>query len=234
MMLKYIYTAIFIVLLASCKKEKIAPWETPDRYIQFQKKESDTMIFSYLFQPSSVTSYTIKVPLKMIGFLPDKNLDYTVEVIPELTTINPSLYSMSLTNVFRAGFTMDSIPVEIKRDPILKTQSVYLALQLKTNQDMKTGQTEFVRQIVKINDLVFQPKWWNANIVYYYMGVYTDKKFRTFIDVIGTGDLDAVNVNTIYEFVRQFKYYLQAQKEAGTPVLEDDGTDMLSTIAMVG
>ncbi len=231
---KFIYILLSILFLSSCKKEKIESWETPDRYIQFQKKVSDTIIFSYLFHPGSVTNYTIKVPVKMIGFLPDQNLDYTVEIIPELTTINPSLYSMSLTNEFRSGLIFDSIPIEIKRDPIMKTKSLYLGLRLKANQNWKTGQTEFIEQIVRINDMVFQPKWWNSNITNYYLGTYTDKKFRTFIEVIGTGDLDAVNVNKIYEHVQTFKIYLQQQKEAGTPVLEDNGTDMLSTIKMVG
>ncbi len=85
-----------------------------------------------------------------------------------------------------------------------------------------------------ISNKVAKPAWWIGNVETLYLGKYTEKKFRTFMAVTGVGDITPYTDFEKRDLYLQFKHYLIAMKDAGTPVLEDDGTDMLSTVPLIG
>jgi hypothetical protein len=65
----------------------------------------------------------------------------------------------------------------------------------------------------------------------YYLGAYSDKKYTLFLEVVGV-DLTGANDNLLRHYSLLFKKYLNDQKAKGTPVLEEDGTEMV--VAVLG
>ncbi|MBO5710649.1 MAG: hypothetical protein J6R62_03925 [Rikenellaceae bacterium] len=47
-----------------------------------------------------------------------------------------------------------------------------------------------------------------------------------FIKVTGVADFDSEDYGLLREYTNTFKRYLERMKAAGTPVLEDDGSEM--------
>lgn len=116
----------------------------------------------------------------------------------------------------------------------MATKSFLLVLNIVEGGDIFPGQISNIRKVISMNDMVSKPSWWDAVMERSYLGVYTELKYRKFMEVTGVGNLGLYDKNHQRVYMLQFKYYLMDQKAAGTPVLEADGTDMLSTIPLIG
>ena len=71
-----------------------------------------------------------------------------------------------------------------------------------------------------------KPQWWNSNVTRYFLGDYSDKKYRLFIAVTGKTEIDVANEEELRYYTLLLKYHLLAEKEAGRTVYEDDGKEM--------
>lgn len=74
--------------------------------------------------------------------------------------------------------------------------------------------------------MIAKPNWWTDNVTSYYLGVYSDKKYRLFIQETGKADIDSDNIEELRYYSIMFKHYLQKKKDADEMVREDDGTEM--------
>lgn len=233
--MKRIYIAGLMLascFLANCKKEEIAVYDT-GHYVQFTNSNLDTISLSFFFYPNQ-DQVKVALPVKLVGLMPTEDLHYKIGVSGEGTTAMPAHYTLADEFVFRKGLAMDTAYVLINKRPDLATQTFTLALQIAADGDVLPGQTNYTRRIFRINDMISRPNWWNATVESTYLGRYTEKKFRTFMAVVGVGDITPYSSFEQRDLYLQFKYYLIRMKEAGTPVLEDDGTDMLSTVPLIG
>lgn len=229
---KYSIYAVLIMCLLSCKKKNIETYNGGE-YVQFTNSFLDTVNLSFFFYPNQ-NQVSVTMPVKLVGNLPATDLNYKIEVDKDATTALPEHYTIAPDFIFKKGRTKDSATVVINRRPDLTSKTFQLALVIKAGNSLIPGQSTYTRRIFKINDMVSKPAWWNADCERIYLGKYTEKKFRAFMQVVGIGDISTYSSFEQRDFFLQFKYYLIKMKDAGTPVLENDGTDMLSTVPLIG
>jgi hypothetical protein len=227
-----LYCLLLSLLAVSCKKEKIDLYDGA-HYVQFTAAQADTITLSFFFYAGR-QDVDVQLPVKLVGLMPGKDLGYRVEMDTAGTTALQKNYTLPGTYSFSKGQSLDSAVVTIHNSPELATNEYLLALKIVSTAEVLRGQTNYTRRIIKINDRVSKPAWWDVNMDRFYLGVYSEKKFRKFMEVTGVGDLSKLNTSEQRVQMLKFKYYLMDMQTAGTPVLETDGTDMLSTVPLIG
>lgn len=221
-----------LLAFTACKKEKMTVYSSP-QFIQFANRIEDTIILSFFFYPNQ-DQVTVALPVKLTGFMPAEDLKYEIGTDATLTSASAQHYSLASEYVYRKGRTSDTARLVIKKAPDLNSKSFYLVVQMKGGSTVFPGQIEYQKRVIKINNIISRPSWWNTAMVTTYLGAYTDRKYSKFIEVVNVGDLSLFTVSEQRELMLQFKYYLIEMRDAGTPVLEEDGKDMLSTIPLIG
>lgn len=230
---QYIFgLALASFLLANCKKENIETYNA-GHYVQFTKLSSDTINLSFFFYPN-VQSVDVDLPVKLIGKMSDQDLPYKLKVLADSTNATPDLYTIPDMFTFTKGQSQDTARITIKNRADLTTNTYKLTVQIAAAGDVQSGQAGYSRRVFMISNKVTKPAWWVGNVETLYLGKYTEKKFRAFMAVTGVGDINPYTDFEKRDLYLQFKHYLIEMKDAGTPVLEDDGTDMLSTVPLIG
>lgn len=202
-------------------------------FIQFTQVLTDTTNLSFFFYPGK-EDLSIAMPVRLVGTMPDANIKYELKVDAKATTAQTRHYSLPASFEFRKGLAVDTAYVTIKKTPEMATTTYLLVITIAPEGEARPGQTAYARRIFRINDMVTKPSWWDSNMDRFYLGEYTERKFRKFMEFTGVGDLSEKSDTEKTELIKRFKYYLIQMKDAGTPVLEDDGSDMLSTIPIAG
>ena len=106
-----------------------------------------------------------------------------------------------------------------------------MCIRDRSTTDFLLGQTECRSAIIYVSNVVAKPNWWTDNVTRNYLGAYSDKKYRLFIQETGKADIDSDNIEELRYNTIIFKHYLQKKKDANEMVREDDGTEM--TVALV-
>lgn len=228
---KSIIALLIGVALGGCKKVNLTTYNA-DRYLQFVADYRDTVALSFFLYPKQ-EQFKVALPIKLTGQITTQDLPYSLKV-NEATTASAKLFSIPQSYSFHTGLPVDTAYVTINKLPELKGKEVLLVLDMAGGPNFLIGQTINTRRVIRISDKVSKPSWWDAVMETTYLGKYTDKKFATFIQVVGEGDISIYSDEKKRDMMLQFKYYLIKMRDAGTPVLEDDGTDMLSTIPLIG
>lgn len=224
--------ALVVITMSHCKKSAILTYNSVN-YIQFTDNSKDTVNVSFFIRPHD-NLIRVPVAVKIIGQLPEKDTKYTVEIDAKETNALPVYYTLPASFVFGKGKTTDTAYIDFHRHNDLLNKSFLLQLRITGLDDGKPGQTTFLKKVFRIEDIARKPSWWDWSMESNYLGTYTDKKFRVFMDVTGVGMLDKYSLSEQREFMLAFKHYLVEKMEDGDPVLEEDGTDMLSTVPLIG
>lgn len=227
-----LYIIFLSVLAVSCKKEQMKAYSS-DHFLQFTQSETDTLTLSFFFHAGK-NDVDVVMPVRLVGLMPEKNLTYKIKVDAKATTAMPKNYSLSEQFEFKTGQAIDSAFVTIHKSTELLTSEYMLALEIIAANDLLPGQSSHIRKIIKINDKVSKPVWWNADMDRFYLGNYSERKFRKFMEVTGVGNLNLLTPSEQRVQMIKFKYYLIDMKAAGTPVLELDGSDMLAGVPLIG
>lgn len=220
-----------LIGITACKRNEILPYHG-DRYLQFVNKYTDTIPVSFFLYPDK-DEFQVKLPVKMVGYQTTENLSFLISVDDKATTAFPTLFKVDKTGTFKKGQARDTLIVNVFRKEELKGKETLLVLDLVANSNFQLGEVISRRQVLRITDKVSKPVWWDATMTSTYLGVYTDEKFRKFIEVTGEGDLDIFTTEQKRDIMLEFKYYLIKMRDLGTPVM-DGSTDMLSTIPLIG
>ncbi|MDR1719753.1 MAG: DUF4843 domain-containing protein [Dysgonamonadaceae bacterium] len=223
----YIYL-LFVGLLGAmiaCQEEEIMVYHDVD-YIQFSKAVTDSSTCSFLAYPNQ-TEQQFPIAVELIGMLSDRDREYKVSVFADYSTASTANYRLPDRFVLKAGQTKDTCYLTAIKTEQIGRQAVRLTLQIEETSDFKVGKTEKSAAIIYISNVISQPDWWQDwNFEYYYLGTYSDKKYRTFIEVTGVADVDVNDTAALKELVIIFKNYLKQKKDAGETIYEDDGTEM--------
>lgn len=224
--------AASILLFTSCKKQGIEVYNG-GRYLQFATSIQDSISFSFFYHLGK-DEVNIPLPVKLVGQVFSGDQQYKVEALPSEGSTPAANYSLPQAQVFRKGVTRDTAWVTLKNTPDLLTRDLRLVLRISGGNSIKPGQTDAIYKIIRLTAKVSKPTWWDNNMNTYYLGRYSEKKFRTFMEVTGVGDLEPYDNNQRLILFLRFKYYLIDQKTNGTPVYMEDGADMLSTVPLLG
>lgn len=255
-MKKYIKTIITLCVVAlafsACEKEEIATFNGKDViYFQwaidgkeFASQKIDSTAISFALElPTEVTDSLVLVPVKIQGYVSSKDRTVTVEVMEESTAQKDIHYTIPDEITVSANEYIGYIPVTLIRTEDMKVQEVSLKLQLLENENFKVdlwGEElsdnnpnrilSYKEFEITISDMLTEPDRWS--VLEKYLGAFSVKKYYLIAEV---NEMPLPNYNVLtasfwpdfYGHVAVLKAYLEAQENAGTPILEEDGTEMV-------
>lgn len=222
------YTKILLaaaLIVASCAKENIPTYKevSGERYIYFAKAEQDSSDVSFYSYPGQkVIEYPIVV--KSTGYSTSEGT-FSVNVLKEYTTAGDGDYSLAKKFTFRPESQVDTFYVKLNYSSKLDNEKVRIVLELEETPDFKLGMTDSRVAIIWFHNNLVKPSWWNSSVSAYYLGTYSDAKYKLFLEVVKV-DLDGADNSLIRHYTLVFKKYLEDRKAAGNPALEEDGTEI--------
>ncbi len=252
-MKKYFYTSLLIAIMVlgfvSCSNEDIPAYSGKDIvYFEWAKSGTggrsliliDSMSYSFAYQLPSVTDTTIKVPIKVQG--PTKNTDRKVNLeVSQTSTAQAGVhYTIPETIVVPADSVRAIVPITLNRVADLKDAILSLKIELLANENFETSiyNTKEANNIDRVlsytqfeitfSDILTQPAKWS--VLSNWLGPWSTKKLYLLAEVNNMPVPDYNDFPDLVEFfahVAVLKAYLKKQKEAGTPVLEDDKSEMV-------
>lgn len=222
------YTKILLaaaLIVSACAKENIPTYKevSGERYIYFAKAEQDSSDVSFYSYPGQkVIEYPIVV--KSTGYSTSEGT-FSVNVLKEYTTAGDGDYSLAEKFTFRPESQVDTFYVKLNYSSKLDNEKVRIVLELEETPDFKLGMTDSRVAIIWFHNNLVKPSWWSSSVSAYYLGPYSDAKYKLFLEVVKV-DLDGADNSLIRHYTLVFKKYLENRKAAGNPALEDDGTEI--------
>lgn len=228
-------TIIFLTSLSvfasfSCKKQGFQLYESGD-YIQFTRHINDSVMSSFLALPND-DEQPFGLPVELVGHPSDSPRPYKITVVEAETTAKPDSYSIPETFTLGAHKTVDTAWIVLKKTPEISVEPARLVLRIEGTDQLQVGQTSHSAAIVRISNVIAQPTWWNSTVSGRFLGTYSDKKFRLFIEVTGVIELDPTDQELVRTHTIKFKNYLLQEKDAGRTVYEENGSEM--TVSLLG
>lgn len=211
--------------LVGCRREEIPTYadSTSERFIYFSRSESDSTDLSFYSYPGE-TSIKYPIAVQSSGYS-TQDAEFKISVMEEYTTAETSDYALPDKYIFRGGIERDTIYVRFNYSPKLDDEKIRLVIRLDSNENFSQGPSTNIVAVIWVHNNIVKPAWWTSSVSSYYLGPYTDEKYREFLNVVKVDLTDADN-STIRNYALIFKQYLAARKAAGDPVLEKDGTEM--------
>ncbi|MBD0833450.1 DUF4843 domain-containing protein [Aestuariibaculum sediminum] len=254
-MKKILYTLIIFCSLAltivSCAKEELPFFEGKNVvYFEWAKEGTpgnrfqtiDSMSVSFAFDLPEITETVVQLPVKLQGYPVSNDRIVNLEIVGASTSIEGTHYSMPTTVVIPADSIRGYLPITFYRTPDLKEDAVSLKIKLISNEDfdanlLSTNDAANADRLASYNefeitlsDILTEPAIWSS-FMGYYLGDFSPKKLYLFAEVNGIPvpnyDEEQADLNSFFAYGKVFKNYLADQKAAGTPVLEEDGSEMI-------
>lgn len=231
--MRYLFVIITLICLYSCEEAKFATYEA-DNYVQFTNALKDSTIISFTYYPGK-DELLLPLPVEMSGHLVTQNLEYKVVVDKELSTaVEGTHFELPTSMNIKASAVSDTCWLKLKKTPEMKTEEFRIVLRMVDSESLLRGPLSNSIAIVRVNDKLTKPDWWNNNVKAYYLGVYSDKKYQLFIEVTGKADLTGIPDSELRTYALQFKYWLAEQKAQGNTIREDDEKQTEMTVAVMG
>lgn len=229
----YLLLAVCMGVFCGCSQEGFDTYQA-ENFIHFDKNINDSTTFSFAYDPS-LTEGNIDIKLSIISRLVDKDRHFAVKFLPEESTAKEGV-DFSIANndmTVKANDSIGYLKVHVMKTAALSGKSVKAIFTVEETSDFKPGLVSNRKAKLIITDKLTQPTWWDTWHVSSGLGVYSDKKFRLFIQVTGKDDLTLIKDGGKMEYtdmrgyVTMFKYWLIEH-----PQTEDNGEQM--TVPIVG
>ncbi len=218
-------------LSGGCKSDEIMTYSGTE-YIQFRRSFADSVTVSFL-NAGGTPSYDYPVGVELVGNPVAHDRTYRVEVVENYTTAPAANYQLPAEFVLPAGEVEASFGVNLINTPNLSNEQIRLTLRIVSSEQLKAGATLNTVFVIWFTDKVSQPAWWNSAITTSYLGAYSEKKYRLFVEVTGVADLTGAADFDLRGYTLIFKTYLRDEAAAGRIVYEADGTTPMS-VTLIG
>lgn len=223
MKLKY-FTALLAAaaLFANCTKEEIGTYNelTSYRFMTFASTTNDVSFFSY---PGKTT---IEYPIIVTSSgYSETDMPYKVSVVADSTTASSSDYTMPDTFILKQKCVADTFYVKFNYTEKLDTGKLRLTLKIEATENFKEGESSHAMTDIWFHNNLVKPDWWTSTVTSYYLGSFTELKYKYFLQVVQVDLSDADN-STIRHYALIFKAWLAEQDAAGNTIREADGTPM--------
>lgn len=218
------FIAIFAAAAAICACEQIDIQKyddlTSDRYLYFN---ADTSYVSFMtYGGADVVEYP--VILQASGFS-EAAQKYGIKVSKSGTTASDSDFELPSSFEFAPKAVKDTFFLKLKYSDKFDTDTLTIALDIVENEVFKLGPSNRVHRVLHVHNAIVKPDWWTSSVTSYYLGTYSDLKYKTLLKVIGH-DLDGCTNAEIRYYALIFKQWLADQAAAGNTVKEANGTAM--------
>ena len=223
--------ALMAGVFTACSEDKLDMY-SGGNYLQFKNPMTDSVSVSFMLLPGQQT-YKVGLPLYLIGRPSEVEREYICEVYKSGVDDAPAAaYTLPQKFTFAANAVTDTLWLTCNLTPEMTTNNYRLVLLLKESKDFGLGSNGYNGAIIRITNMITKPDWWTTTCTNYFLGAYSDAKYRVFIKVTGVADFDSSNPGLLREYTNQVKRHLIKMKEAGTPELEDDGSEMSVKMAL--
>ena len=217
-MKKYVYLILFFVGVLGCNEREIEVYKA-ENYISFTNVQQDTMEVSF-FLLGNLSEYACPIEIRYTGIPQEVEQEFSVVVLKDETTMKEGYYQLPEKPMFQPMSMLDTFYVNLINYEDLATEKVLLCLELRENAMFKLGDRDYRRIYLQVNDNAAKPEWWDDRVDEYFLGIYSDKKFRLLMQVVQP-DLTNVSESWIRAWALEFKDYLDAN-----PTEDEDGSLM--------
>lgn len=235
-----------IFLFVGCDEREIIKFNH-DHEVYFEKffmnaispgtEQADSTSISFFFEPEDSKSVEAELTVCLSGRKLNEDLNFGLRVVEEETTATSGEYEIDESYTFRAReipedatVIKDSIKIRFFKSERLgdMPNGIQLVVELVGGEDIGVGQYERSRAVVILRKEPVQPEWWNEEVEGSLLGVYTAKKYKTFLlNIKGSEKLDGMLIKSrpdrAIQLVMAFKKWLDRQNP---PILEEDGSLM--------
>ena len=185
--MRKLYTLLIVFatcLFAGCEENGESGYYDDMDRIYFVK---DSIICRLGEMQMGVETYTVQVPLKVLGEPWDENRMFKVSVNRELTTAPENIYTSLPTEFVVMKDSVNAyIPIELLRDRIdPMVDTVYqIVLDLEVNDTFGLGVQEKLQSKVVFSNYLQEPEWWYA-LEFVYWGAYQPEKYQKMMEYWG-------------------------------------------------
>ena len=221
-MKNYLYLILIIIGVTSCQIDEIDVYSSPS-FIAFTNPEKDTIEVSF-FMLGNLSEYNCPIVVRHTGIPSNEKKKFKVIALTDSTSMKSGYYSIPSSLTFKPMSHLDTFYINLKNYEELKTSKALLCIELQESEHLLLGDRNYRRLYIKVNDNVARPKWWTTDVVNYFLGGYSNTKFRLLLEVVKP-DLSIISDSHIRSWALKFKSYLDAN-----PTQDEDGTLMKVTV----
>lgn len=206
-------------------------------YIHFTPGINDVAEATYNFATDGITtreeSAKIPVEIRLWGYLPVEDFLCHYSVDPKNTTAKPADYDEPTTSVFRKGYHVDTLWVNVKRNEKLLETDYKLVVNLDSAEgDHVVAPAKYLSVTIHVQDKIYsEPIWWGTTQD---LGIYSPIKYRLFNIYLGKMliDLSEYTNITFKAEALAFKAWLKDNWDKGVYkyYAEDGKTPLYDTI----
>lgn len=228
----FILSLAAAICLCGCKEDKLKTY-SGDNYLHFKPGADDKVVAEYNFAKGETTremEYNLPVDLRIWGFLPEEDFNFTTEIVAEGTTATSSDYVLQPVQVFKAGEPEGKFHIKVKRsEEILKTDYSIVVRIVSAENGHVVAPAAYSRLSIRVRDELdsVEPKWWGTTSD---LGPYSVVKFRLFNIYLGRflDSLDGYSSISFKKEALSFKTWWKEQWIQGKyHYFSDDGTTPL-------
>ena len=234
--LLHILIPILLLFLVSCENEPSYFNEADSLYLSGdpqQRAGADSVLYSFRLYDFNVTEYTLNLIVNVSGYAADRDRPFVLELVESQTNVKPSDYTIGDFVMPKDAYTA-IIPVGIRRTVPgldLTKEAAKLTFRVVPNEHFQIGAEEQKQYTLMWSDYLIRPESWsNLN---YYVGPFTQARFKFIIDFVGLTDFTEYNGNYNLQFWLQatclnlLNAYnadpANAGRPEGWPYLNDNG-----------
>ena len=235
-----------LLLLAACEERGLDVFDDQHE-VYFEKffidayspgtETADSTSASFFFAEEDDDHVMVDLVVCLAGRVPEKDLNFSLEVEEEGTTALPDEYQLDPVYTFRASSYLteegsnsvkDTVRIRMNRTPRLDDfpQGIRLVVKLVASSDVSVGQYERSKAVIILTKDAVKPLWWDDEVTHELLGTYSSKKYKLFLQNIeGAYELDEKMIterpSRALQLVRKFKEWLDKN-----PQKEENGMDM--------
>lgn len=168
--LKYTLIAMIDLIVAlgitSCEQTDYTSFEVSQSSIYFPK---DSISYSFGTTPYNITTYTLNVPVKIIGTSAKEKRNFQIEIISDRSNAKAGeQYNIPSELVIEIDSVNGIIPVEFIRENLGNDKRWQMCLHLVATEDFALAKEVGDQIIVNFNNIVEPPTWtdFQGNIVW--------------------------------------------------------------------
>lgn len=218
-MKKYFYIILFAIAMVSCKPSEITKFGE-ERFIYFHSDKGLEYNYSFLYSEGR-KEVEIKLPLKYAGKLYDSEKEYKLTATDKSTAKEGVDFRLPESTLFKSSVYEDTVSVTLIHTPAIDTKILELELELVANENFESKMKDAQKYKITFTNLITQPSWWDQDVIDFYLGVYSDKKFELFVkNVLHDKDYGAMDPTAKRAYAIAFKGWLAAHPDQAV----DNGT----------